>query len=205
MLPIFFQKSQFSFEVLGLPSIGKKLSFHGESFVFEVDRHRFQIKLVSNLAGIGRDLRDWERTIQEKIEASPVEIIEQDNAICIEYPNRRSMDALIGFILDKNGGISQNTAIPGGFYWNPEGYPIALQCSREKSRFTMYTSEGRWFLSFTPIQDDRSMRLKFPEDLEKMKTLCKKNGLEIYPVSYLPNTFETTKFDWDKLVESLLL
>lgn len=204
-LPMFFQKSLYSFQVTGLPAIGRKFSFQECMIEFQVERSLFKITLTPSESSLIPDLENWERSIEEKIESFPKRKTISDTNVFLEYPDRIGMDSLISFILDRNGGISHNSAIPDSFTWNSEGFPILMKCKKNEMRFSFHTSEGRWYMSFAPTEENRTLDKKYPEDYEKIKLICKKKGIELHSVSYLPYLYELSKEDWNKLTESLLL
>lgn len=203
-LPIFFQKSQFSFQISGLPGLGKKLYFTNSLLDCEVNKTELSISFRVSGEAEQRELKNWMHSIEEKIESYVDEIQVSDSKVTFIYQNRSNLDKLIDFLLQRNGGIANVSAIPTSYKWNPDHSPIIKPCSEVEQRFYFHTTEGRWFLTFTPVDTKHSLEPKYPEDVVKMKNICKRLKVEMHPVTYLPNQFELSRDDWEKLVEYLL-
>jgi hypothetical protein len=204
-LPIFFQKSFFSFDVTGLPAIGKKLILQEDLIHVKVERPYFRMTFTpQNLTSLS-ELQTWIRETEEKIEFSSKSKCISNNSFIVEYFDRRGLDELLNYIFDRNGGIANNTSIPEAFCWNKDLHPILISCNKSEMRVGFYTSEGRWYIVFASVDEKRTMEKKYPEDFEKIKGICKKIGIEIYPVAYLSHMYEMSKEDWKKLTEYLLV
>lgn len=203
-LPLFFQKSHFTFQISGLPGVGKKLHLTDSMIDCEVNKAELSISFKVSGEQEQKELQAWIRSIQGKIDSYVDEIKISDSQVTFTYQERSSLDNLIDFLLQRNGGLANVSAIPSSFKWNPDHSPIIKACSEVEQRFYFHTTEGRWFLTFTPVDTKHSLEPKYPEDVTKMKNICKRLKVEMHPVTYLPNQFELSRDDWEKLVEHLL-
>lgn len=203
-LPLFFQKSNFTFQISGLPGLGKKMHITDVLLDCEVNKAELSITFKTNVPEYQKEIKTWIRSIEEKIESYVDEIAFTETSVKLIYRDRTYLENLINLLLERNGGLANVSSIPSAFKWNPDNSPIIKPCPEHEKRFSFHTTEGRWFLTFTPVDTKHSLEPKYPEDVTKMRNLCKKLKIEMHPVTYLPNQFELSREDWDKLAQALL-